>query len=309
MNATAFPIKISTIVLLSARSWWMVLRAYFWAASRVLPDVARRHAERLFTTPPRYAGPTTSPADARRETVVSGKHRLAVWHAGPLGAPAILLVHGWGGRGFQLGAFVSPLLARGYRVVWFDHAGHGESGQGVVALPDFVHAVEALVATHGPFAAAIGHSLGAAALGVALRRGVKLERVVFVSAPASIDEHARNFARLLGVTSGIRDAMRRRLERRYGMRFEDIDRIEELEQLRVPALFVHDSDDAEVPFEQTLRLSARLPGARLIKTYGLGHYRVLRNPAVVAATVDFVGGNEAALPSELPVLPRPAPLY
>jgi len=286
-----------------------LLRAYFAVASRLLPDLARRHAERLFTIPPRYAGHRAHPVDARRETVVAGKHSIAVWQAGPPSAPAVLLVHGWGGRGVQMGSFVAPLLTAGYRAVWFDQPGHGESGGGRVALPDFVRAVEALAATHGPFAAAIGHSLGAAAIGVALRRGVQLGRVVFVSPPSSIEEHARNFARVLGITPRIRDAMRRRLEHRHGMRFAEIDRIEELEQLRLTALFVHDGGDAEVPFEHTLRLSGRLTGARLIKTHGLGHYRLLREPSVVRAVVDFVGGDTDRLPAELPVLPRPAPIY
>jgi pimeloyl-ACP methyl ester carboxylesterase len=208
-----------------------------------------------------------------------------------------------------MGSFVAPLLARGYRVVWFDQPGHGESGRGAVALPDFVRALEALAVTHGPFAGAIGHSLGAAGLGVALRRGLPIGRIVFVSAPSSINEHARNFARLLGITPQIREAMRRRLEHRYGVRFDDIDRIDELEQLRLPALFVHDGGDTEVPFGHALRLSTRVPGARLIKTYGLGHYRLLREPSVVAAVVDFVSGRVGALPSELPALPRPAPIY
>ena len=51
------------------------------------------------------------------------------------------------------------------------------------------------------------------------------------------------------------------------------------------------------------------PGARLIKTYGLGHYRLLRDPGVVRAIVDFVRGDVDDLPAELPVLPRPAPIY
>ena len=203
----------------------------------------------------------------------------------------MLLVHGWGGRGVQMGSFVAPLLASGYRVVWFDQPGHGESGRGPVALPDFVRALQALAATHGPFEAAIGHSLGAAALGLPCGVACSSERVVFVSPPASISEHAHKFARLLGITPAIREAMRHRLERRYGVRFAEIDRIDELAQLRLPALFVHDSGDAEVPFEHTLRLSARMPGARLIKTYGLGHYRLLRDPGVVRAIVDFVRGD------------------
>lgn len=286
-----------------------VVRAWFGLASRLLPEVARRQAESWFTKPPRYAGRRTHPVAARRETVVAGSHRLAVWQAGPAAAPAVLLAHGWGGSSVQMGSFVAPLLARGRRVVWFDQPGHGESGHGAVGLPDFVHATEALAETHGPFEAAIGHSLGAAALMLALRRGLVLGRVVCVASPASMIEYAHNFARLLGITPRIREAMRRRVERRYGMRFADIDRIEELAQLRLPALFVHDQADAEVPFEHARRLSAHLPGATLIRTFGLGHYRVLRDPAVLRTIVAFADGNGEGLPAELPVLPQPAPLY
>jgi pimeloyl-ACP methyl ester carboxylesterase len=286
-----------------------VARTYFAVASRLVPELARRQAERLFTAPPRYTGRARLSIDGRREAVASGSHSLAVWHAGPAGASAVLLVHGWGGRGEQMASFVDPLVASGHRVVWFDQPGHGDSGRGQVALPDFVRAVQTLAATHGPFAAAIGHSLGAAALGVALRAGLELGRVVFVSPPASISEHTHKFARMLGITPAIRDAMRRRIERRYAVRFAEIDRIEELAALRLPALFVHDDGDAEVPFANTLRLSARMPDARLIKTYGLGHRRLLRDANVVRAIVDFVDGNVDDLPAELPVLPRPAPIY
>jgi pimeloyl-ACP methyl ester carboxylesterase len=208
-----------------------------------------------------------------------------------------------------MGNFVGPLLASGHRVVWFDQPGHGESTGGSVGLPDFVRAIEALATTHGPFAAAIGHSLGAAALGVALRRGVRLGRVAFIGAPASIVEHTHNFARFLGITPSIREAMRRHIEHRFGVRFAEIDRIDDLARLPLPALFVHDRGDAEVPYEHAPRLAARMPDARLITTYGFGHRRILREPGVVQAVVDFVRGSADDLPAELPVLPRPAPLY
>src|SRR5258708_6491149 len=166
---TAFAASVNSTIVRSRRSLWALVRAYFAVASRLLPDIAHRQAEGLFTMPPRYAGRRAQPVDARRETVVAGSRSLAVWQAGPLAAPAVLLAHGWGGRGVQMGSFVAPLLARGYRVVWFDQPGHGESGRGAVALPDFVRAVEALAATHGPFAAAGGHSLRAAASAGAVR--------------------------------------------------------------------------------------------------------------------------------------------
>lgn len=39
----------------------------------------------------------------------------------------ILLVHGWGGYGLQLGAFVHPLLKAGYQVLAFDAPAHGNT--------------------------------------------------------------------------------------------------------------------------------------------------------------------------------------
>ena len=285
-----------------------LLRAYFRVASRLMPEVARRHAERLFTTPPRYAGRGTAAVDARSEFVTTGRDRIAVWQAGRPDAPAVLLAHGWGGRGVQMSSFVPPLLARGHRVLWFDQPGHGDSGARRVGLPDFVRAIEALGHTHGPFHAAIGHSLGAAALGLALRGGLPLSRVALVSAPSSMGEHTHRFARLLGLAPGVRDAMRRHLEQRYGVRFDEIDRVEDLARLPLPALFVHDTGDRQIPFEHALRLSARMPNARLTRTYGFGHYRILREPAVVETIVAFVAGDDDPA-SELPSLPRPAPMF
>jgi pimeloyl-ACP methyl ester carboxylesterase len=306
MNAAVSASINRTIVRLPVQA---AIRTYFGLASRLLPGMARRHAEHWFTKPPRYVGRRTHPVPARRETVTIDNRGIAVWQAGPAAAPAILLSHGWGGSGVQMGSFAAPLLARGYRVVWFDQPGHGESGHDSVGLPDFVRAIEALAATHGPFEAAIGHSLGAAALALALRRGLPLARAVFVAAPASLNEHAHNFARWIGITPRIREAMRRRVEKRYGLRFADVDRIEELANLQLPALFVHDTTDTAVPFEHALRLSAHMPDAHLLKTHGLGHFRILRDPTVIDTVIDFVIGDNDRLPTELPALPEPAPLY
>lgn len=208
-----------------------------------------------------------------------------------------------------MGRFVAPLLERGYRVVWFDQPGHGESGHEPVGLPDLSFALHALTVTHGPFDTAIGHSLGGAAIALALRRRLQMRRAVFICPPASMNEHTRNFARRLCIAPDVRDAMRTRLENRYGLPFAEIDRIEELERVRIPALFVHDNDDTEIPIEHTLRLSARMTGARLIRTHGLGHHRILRDPGVVKSVVGFVHGDDATLPTELPEFPIPAPLF
>ena len=312
MNSAVLPPVKSTIVLLFnavAALRNAVLRPYFAATSRLAPELATAHAEHLFTLPPRLRRAAAQAPDARRETVTVGRHDLAVWHDGPAGAPAVLLAHGWGGHAAQMAAFVAPLRSAGFRVVWFDQPGHGESGAGRVALPDFERALHALSRTHGPFHGAIGHSLGAAALGLALRHGLALERVVFVAAPASMRAHVRQFARRLGLTPRVREAMRAMVERRYGVAFDEIDRVEELARVAVPALFIHDLRDRQVAFADGLALARLMPRARLLRTHDLGHNRLLASRPVVAACTAFMRAPDAPLPVEIPALPLPAPLY
>ena len=59
------------------------------------------------------------------------------WGAGP----SVLLVHGWEGRGAQLGALVDPLVAAGYRVVALDGPAHGDSPGRLSTLALPAHAV------------------------------------------------------------------------------------------------------------------------------------------------------------------------
>jgi hypothetical protein len=58
-----------------------------------------------------------------------------------------------------------------------------------------------------------------------------------------------------------------------------------------------------------VRIAACLSESQLIRTHGLGHFRVLRNPQVVDVVTHFVAGESAGLPTELPPLPMPAPIY
>src|SRR5262245_30745683 len=132
----------STIVRSYSEPWFLrLLRARNRALSTLAPTRAAGLAERLFLTPPRSRRPaaeTTLLAAAHSHPCRVGGRRIHVsmWGAGP----AVLLVHGWGGRGTQLGAFVEPLVADGFSVVAFDAPGHGESERGTVTIPEMVMA-------------------------------------------------------------------------------------------------------------------------------------------------------------------------
>jgi hypothetical protein len=56
-----------------------------------------------------------------------------------------------------------------------------------------------------------------------------------------------------------------------------------------PVLLVHDRDDPETMFSDSVAISKSWQDSRLHPTSGLGHRRVLRDPWVLQQIVDFVG--------------------
>jgi pimeloyl-ACP methyl ester carboxylesterase len=255
---------------------------------RLHPALAAWWVERLFFTPPHARSRRIEDFVASGEPflVPFGGRRLAAWRWGS--GPTVLLVHGWGGLGGQLSELVIPLVASGFSVVTFDAPGHGRSGRGLSSLVDFARAIEAIARETGPFAAAVTHSLGGAAVAFALHRGFRLPRAVFISPPARPADWAELFAERFGVTGDVMSLMRRRAEKRLGVSWSDLDVPSFAGGLTTELLVVHDRDDAEVRWSDGAQLARAWPGAQLFTTSGLGHRRILRSPEVVTRVVAFV---------------------
>lgn len=267
------------------------LRAGMGVLQAVAPPLAERLAERLFFTPPRVA-----PPEWERAALAQGEP-FALRAAGTtvrgrrLGrGPAVLLMHGWGGRGGQLTAFATPLLQAGCAVVAFDGPAHGASGGRTTHMVRHAEAATA-VARHFSARAAIGHSFGGAALAIALHRGLSLHAAVLVGAPRAPRGFFEPFCDAMGLRDRTRHGLRGRIERRVGVSMDDLDLSRLAPALRTPALVVHDRADGEVPFVDGAAIAAAWPGARFLPTEGLGHRRVLREPAVVREVADFVVGR------------------
>jgi pimeloyl-ACP methyl ester carboxylesterase len=279
-----------------------LVRAGHRALSALAPALAARRAERLFLTPPSVRRPSAELAllaTARARPMRAGARRIEVWTWGS--GPSVLLVHGWGGRGAQLGAFVEPLVARGFSVVAFDAPGHGAADGGQVTIPEIAAAVREVGAAAGPLAGLIAHSMGGACAALALAEGLQVGAAVFVAPPADLAGPAARFTETLGFSREVGEAMRRRLERRVGRPVSAFDVTEIARPLRTPLLVVHDRGDAEIPWQHGLVVTRAWRNAELLLTDGLGHRRILRDPDVVANAVAFV----AARAAERRLTPRP----
>lgn len=307
-------IKKSTIVRAKKAAGQAAVRTAFRLSELVAPGVGARRAERLWLTVPRRAWaparPVPVPAGDEEFGILVGECQVRgrVW--GDPEAPPVYLLHGWGGNGGQLGAFVEPLLASGHRVVVFDAPGHGASGRsfagpGLSTLPEFRDSLAAAVDRFGPAHAVVAHSFGAAALVLAVLDGLKADRLVLVAPAGDPIGYSRGFARQLGFGERVRTGFLAVLERRVGQPMSDFDIPRLLSGTPrgslPPLLVLHDLGDREVPVVAGQDLARSWPGAVFRTRTGLGHNRILVDSDTVRTAVAFIGGDDLGESGAAPV--------
>src|SRR5258708_25668417 len=93
---------------------------------------------------------------------------------------------------------------------------------------------------------------------------------------------------MLGISDSLAKRMERTIERQFGIDWSPLRGTALAHQMSAPLLVIHDEDDADVPARFGRNLAAAWPDAVLMLTRKLGHRRILRDPAVIAATIEFI---------------------
>jgi len=274
------------------------LRITMGVLERTAPGLGARWVERIwFTVPARRRGTGEFPLGGTPfELSVSGATvRGRRWGHGE---NIVYLVHGWGSCGAQLGAFTEALLDAGFSVVAYDALSHGNSDPGPSG-PRRSNALEhrdvltAVVAAHGPAYGVVAHSLGSMVAALAMRDGIMPERAVYVAPMIDVTSYGQPFIRMLGGGQRIWTRFVDRVEHKFGLDLAFFDLAAMADELATPPLLiVHDRDDQETSWDAARALASSWPDARLLTTAGLGHNRILADPAVVAAAVAFLRGAE-----------------
>ncbi|MGD8310966.1 MAG: alpha/beta hydrolase [Gammaproteobacteria bacterium] len=271
-----------------------LMRAAFAGLGPVLPGLLGRWACHLWFQTRRFpesAAGRQAIRSARRETLTVDGIPVAVYRWGETG-PVVVFIHGWSGRGSQVAAFIEPLQAAGFRVLSLDAPGHGNTPGDRTNILECVRVLQACEQHYGPFHSAITHSFGGMVLALALARGMPVGRAVCFSTPADAGFLLDSFASTLAMPKAVVVNLNKRLERRFDGNFrERLSTVNNVRRLSVPALIIHDAGDTGVPWWHGEQIAAAWPGARFLKTRGLGHGRILRDPATVRAAVEFLGAG------------------
>lgn len=232
-------------------------------------------------------------AEMRHDLCCKRQRRIAVYSWGD--GPAILLVHGWGARASRMCHLVSPLTAAGFRVLAFDAPAHGLSNGKQTSLAELQALLRELEQTHGPLHGLIAHSFGALACVYGLAHGLQVNKAVLISMPSRFAWLIEQYAARLQMSAAVTAAVKNRVQRRFAAFGDSFDAVAEhfspvnyVSRIEAQVMMLHDADDKQVPFEESKHLAAVWPQAVFVPSRGLGHQRILHDPALIQRIVEFL---------------------
>lgn len=180
-------------------------------------------------------------------------------------APAVAVMHGWGGNAEQMLPFAALLHREGYAVLLLDARNHGGSdADGHSSMPRFAedleHALQWLTSQPGidpGRLVLIGHSVGAGAALLTASRRHDLAAVVSIAAFAHPEELMRRQMRSRRIPHlPVGWLVLRYIERAIGARFDEIAPCNTIRRVACPVLLVHGEEDARIPPADALRIYA-----------------------------------------------------
>jgi len=282
-----------------------LVRSILNAGSVLAPGAAGRATFALFKRPAARSRVRTAERELHERAVtehltVNGK-RVVVYRWGD-GSRPVLLLHGWQSRASRFTAYVPRLLALGLSPIAFDAPGHGDSAGRETTILEYRELIGRLHERYGTFEAVIAHSFGVACAFLALRDGVRAERLVAVSGVAEFSYLVDGFCGQLGLNDRLKAGLVRRIERELfpdtPALWERFDATHRPEDLPLPIMVIHDENDDVVPLHQAHRLKAAYGDRlQLLVTKGLGHRRILAEPTVVDNAIGFL--ESTARPAEV----------
>lgn len=272
-----------------------VVRWIFPRVERIAPSLAHQYFARLFFTPLRY--PT--PEKERKAETFSEKFSFDIenkkvqayrWGNSPR---YVLVVHGWAGRGTQFRRFVKPLLAAEYSVIGFDAPAHGNSEGKRTTILEFEQVLKKIYELKGQPDAILAHSFGGGAVLYSALNGLPIKKLINIASPTIGDDIIKSFLKAVNASQGTAAFFKDFIMKTYGKPFDEYTALHFIKHLPTPIdlLLIHDADDKEVELKHAEALVKIYPHARLIRTEGLGHTRILKDNAVIRASVTFISSG------------------
>ena len=258
---------------------------------RISPVLAEKFARKLFITPVKHKIPKREfqmEAESQHSKLfVPSINKEIVVYAYGNSSKKILLVHGWSGRGTQLVKIADAFIEKGYSTISFDAPAHGKSGTKTTLMLEFIESILEVEKKHGPFEFAVGHSLGGMSILNAVKKGLLVNKVAVIGSGNSVINIVNTFIEKIGLPNDIAILMKNNFEKKYHLEMESFSAYVVAQEVKIPVLVIHDSNDEDIPVSESYHLAENLSNKEILITNNLGHRKILGDSKVIEKIVEF----------------------
>jgi pimeloyl-ACP methyl ester carboxylesterase len=273
----------------------MAVRTKFKILSAFSKSKAAEAAFDLFCRPPSRHRVDLTPLfdQAERLNFTWRTYHIRGFKWNACGSRKALIIHGFQSSSLNFEAYVQPLIDQGMEVQAFDAPAHGGSSGKRINVLIYRDFILQLQQGYGPFQAVLAHSLGGLALSLALEQWPtsQLPRVALIAPATETRTAVEQYFEMIRLRDkAVHDAFNNIIIQLSGQDIGWFSIVRSIQQYHTPVLWVHDEEDAITPIADALPAwTIGLSYLQILRTRGLGHRRIYREPSVVQSVVRHLG--------------------
>ena len=252
--------------------------------NRLAPSLAMRRAEdNLLSPASRRVDLARLPHGIEAMRLDTREGHIQTYHLGQ--GPVVLLTHGWATGAYQHFPLMRGLSRCGFRALAFDQFGHGHSAGDTVSLQSFVTATNLVLKyvsdnARDGMAGIVAHSMGCIALANASARLIGDTPLMLIAPVFNFRDYFARQVRKSGLSAKLAARCLARPEQASGLGHGSMALDKKLVAFADQTVIVHDREDTESNFVDSVNFCAANPLARLNTTTGQGHDRILHCESV-----------------------------
>lgn len=268
-------------------------RIYFNSIALLFPKTSAKHLVNIFSKPRARVlriREIEVLKQAKKSFLNYDKEEIKVYQWGE-GEKLAMLFHGWESNAGSLGAFIDPLIEKGYRVVAFDAPAHGGSKGKYSNLVYFKKAAKEMIHTYGVPSVAVGHSLGACAIIMcAYEENLHFNKTILVAPLDRLMSVFEEYQQILKIPKKLFHPFLDQFEEFTGYSFRSFFFHAYGNQTKLDkVLLFHDEGDKVTSFSHAIDLERNWEAVQLEVIRDTGHYRILWDELMLLKSINYIG--------------------